>query len=99
MNSRSPLLLTRRDITSLITLEECIPAVERAFRLYCEDKAGAPGVLSMPTEGGGFHIKAAFLPGRGKFFAAKLNANFVRKRECFGLPAIQGVSVLRHAGH
>jgi alanine dehydrogenase len=94
MNSRSPLLLRRRDIASLITLDECIPAVERAFRLYCEDKAGAPGVLSMHTEGGGFHIKAAFTQGHGKFFAAKLNANFVRNRERFGMPTIQGVIVL-----
>lgn len=97
MNSRSPLLLTRRDVASLITLDECITAVERAFRLYCEDKAGALGVLSMHTEGGGFHIKAAFMPGHGKFFAAKLNANFVRNRECFGMPTIQGVIVLCNA--
>ena len=94
MNSRSSLLLTRRDIGSLMTLDECITAVERAFRLYGEDKAEAPGVLGMHTEGGGFHIKAAFMQDNSKFFAAKLNANFVRNRERLGLPTIQGVIVL-----
>lgn len=97
MNQRPPLLLTRRDVASLMTLEECIVAVERAFRSYGESTAEAPGVLGMHNEGGGFHVKAAFLQTPGRFFAAKLNANFARNRERFGMPTVQGVVVLCNA--
>jgi alanine dehydrogenase len=91
------LVLTPRDIRSLLSLDECIAAVEQAFRLYGEGKAPAPGVLSMHAAGGGFHIKAGMLDLSRKYFAAKINGNFPDNGTRFGLPTIQGVIVLSDA--
>jgi alanine dehydrogenase len=88
------LLLTSREIQSLLTLDECIGAVERAFRLYGEGKAVPPGVLSMHTWDGGFHVKAGLLELDRSYFAAKVNGNFPKNGARFGLPTIQGVIVL-----
>jgi len=85
------LLLSRREVKELLTLEECIDAVEAAFRLRGEGKLPPPGILDVPAADGGFHIKAALLRN---FFAAKVNGNFTDNPGRFGLPAIQGVIVL-----
>ncbi len=61
MKSDEILLLTSREIQSLLTLDECIGAVEHAFRAYGEGRAVPPAVLSMHTEDGGFHVKAGLL--------------------------------------
>jgi alanine dehydrogenase len=87
------LLLTRGDVAALLTLDECIAAVEQAFALQAEGKAVGPGVLALHAAGGGFHVKAAGLP-LGRFYvAAKVNANFPGN-PARGLPTIQGVVVL-----
>lgn len=88
------LLLTPREIQSLLTLDECIRAVEQAFRLHGEGEALPPAVLSMHTPGGGFHVKAGILDLDRSYFAAKVNGNFPENSARFGLPAIQGVVVL-----
>jgi alanine dehydrogenase len=87
-------LLTRRDVASLLDLDGCIAAVEEAFRRLGEGRAPAPGILGFPAEGGGFHVKAAGLSLSRPWFAAKINGNFSRNRERFGLPSIQGVVLL-----
>ena len=88
-------VLTRRDVIDLLAMDECIDAVERAFRLYAEGRTIAPGVLGAHVEGGGFHVKTAGLQfGDRAYFAAKVNANFPGNRERFGLPTIQGVIAL-----
>ena len=87
------LLLTRRDVTALLSQEDCIAAVERAFRLRGEGRTSPPGVLGIHVEGGGFHVKAATLHAGRTYFAAKLNANFPGNRR-FDLPTIQGVVAL-----
>jgi alanine dehydrogenase len=94
MKSEEILLLTSREVQSLLTLEECIGAVERAFRAYGEGTAVPPAVLSMHTEGGGFHIKTGLLELDRPYFAAKVNGNFPENGSRFGLPTIQGVIVL-----
>lgn len=87
------LLLTRGDVAALLTLDECIAAVEQAFALQAEGKVLGPGVLGLNVPRGGFHVKAAGLP-LGRFYvAAKLNANFP-DNPAQGLPTIQGVVVL-----
>ena len=88
------LLLARRDVAPLLSLDECIAAVEHAFLLHSEGRALGPGVLGISVRGGGFHIKAAGLPLGRTYFAAKTNANFSDNPARFGLPAIQGVIVL-----
>lgn len=91
---RETLVLTRRDVLSLLGLEECIAAVEAAFRLHAEGRSLSPGVLGVPSREGGFHIKAAGLDTGRLYFAAKTNANFSGNPQRHGLPAIQGVIVL-----
>jgi alanine dehydrogenase len=87
-------LLTRRDVASLLDLDGCIAAVEKAFRLLGEGKAPAPGILGFAAADGGFHIKAAGLTLERPWFAAKINGNFFRNPERFGMPAIQGIVLL-----
>jgi alanine dehydrogenase len=93
------LFLSRRDIVELLTLDDCIQAVERAFGLHVAGRAFGPGVLGVPTEDGGFHIKAAGLRGVQSYFAAKINGNFANNSQRFGLPTIQGTVMLADASN
>ena len=94
MRAEGTLLLTRRDVADLLDLDDCIAAVEEAFRLEGEERTPRPGILSYPVGRGGFHIKMAALSLSRPYFAAKVNGNFSANPERFGLPAIQGVIVL-----
>jgi ornithine cyclodeaminase/alanine dehydrogenase-like protein (mu-crystallin family) len=87
-------ILTRRDVKELLSWDECIAAVESAFRLHAEGRSLPPGVLGLRAPDGGFHIKAAGLELGRPYFAAKTNANFSDNPHRHGLPAIQGVIVL-----
>jgi alanine dehydrogenase len=99
MKSDHMVLLTSREIQSLLTLDECIDAVEHAFRMYGEGNAVPPGVLGVHAKGGGFHIKAGLLNLSRSYFAAKVNGNFPENNSRLGLPTIQGVIVLCDAGN
>jgi alanine dehydrogenase len=88
------IFLTSLNVKTLLSLEECIGAVENAFRLQGEKKAVAPGVLGVHANGGGFHIKAGVLELGRSYFAAKVNGNFPENYVRFGLPTIQGIIVL-----
>ena len=90
-------ILTRRDVAALISLEECMNAVEAAFRFHGEGRAQPPQVLGVHSGKGGFHIKAGTLALEKNYFAAKINANFPDNARRFGLPMIQGVLVLMDA--
>src|SRR5687768_11031103 len=92
--SAQTLLLTRSDVEQLLTLEDCVGAVEDAFRRHAIGETGPPGVLGIHVEGGSFHIKAAALTLERPYFAAKLNANFPQNGARPGLPTIQGVLAL-----
>ncbi len=94
MKPEGTLLLNRRDVAALLTLDECIAAVEQAFKAHAEGKALPPGVLGVHARDGGFHIKAAGLELARPYFAAKVNGNFFHNKERFGLPNIQGLIVL-----
>ena len=91
--SPGTLLLTRKDVSELLTLNDCVQAVEQAFHLQGEGRALAPGVLGMHAQGGGFHIKTGILPLRRNYFVAKTNANFPT-HPARGLPTIQGLILL-----
>ncbi|MGE5322431.1 MAG: ornithine cyclodeaminase family protein [Actinomycetota bacterium] len=93
MKTPDTLLLTGSEIAELLTLPDCIEAVEEAFRLHGEGLALAPGVLGMHAREGGFHIKAGLLHLRRNYFAAKTNANFPCNPSR-GLPLIQGLVLL-----
>jgi alanine dehydrogenase len=94
MNTKATLLLSRSDVTGLLTLDECILAVEDAFRQHGLGATAPPKVLGMPARDGGFHVKAAMLGQPAPYFAAKLNGNFFRNKQRFALPNIQGLIVL-----
>jgi alanine dehydrogenase len=91
------LLLSRRDVVTLLTLRDCIDAVEQAFRLHADGRTFGPGVLGVPAGDGSFHVKAAGLVSESRYFAAKTNANFPQNPRRFGLPTIQGTVVLSDA--
>lgn len=93
----STLILSRSDVYSLLTLADCIGAVESAFRAHAEGRAFGPGVLGIHAKDGGFHIKAAGLTGSRSYFAAKTNANFPDNPKRSGRPTIQGTVVLADA--
>ena len=88
------LFLDSGDVRALLSITECIAAVERAFRLHGEGKASKPGVLGVHASHGTFHIKAGILDVGRPYFAAKTNANFPGNMERHGLPTIQGVIAL-----
>ena len=93
----STLVLTRSDVLELLTLRDCVDAVEQAFRAHVDRQTLGPGVLGVHAHDGGFHIKAAGLLGERSYFAAKTNANFPENPNRFGLPVIQGTVVLSDA--
>jgi len=95
MKPHGTLILKRSEVASLLNLDECIGAVEQAFRLNNEGQSLPPGVLETLTETGGFHIKAAGLKLASRtYYAAKVNANFPQNMSKWGLPTIQGVIAL-----
>jgi alanine dehydrogenase len=94
MNPDGTLLLTGRDVSTLLTIEECMTAVEHAFRLHGERRTQPPGIVGVHADDGGFHIKAGLLELKRSYFAAKINANFPHNPKRNGLPTIQGVVIL-----
>src|SRR5882762_9549196 len=94
MKPDGTLLLTGRDVAALLSIEECMVAVEHAFKLYGEGRTQPPGILGVHAREGGFHIKAGLLDLHRSYFAAKVNANFPENGKRYGLPTIQGVVVL-----
>jgi ornithine cyclodeaminase/alanine dehydrogenase-like protein (mu-crystallin family) len=94
MQGDGTLLLRRTDVAELLTLEECIDAVEEVFRLQGEGKVPPSGILGVKTPRGGLHIKAGFLPGDKSYVVAKANTNFPGNGQQFGLPTIQGVIIV-----
>lgn len=94
MKPEATLVLKRSDVAAIVGIEDCIAAVEQAFRLHAGGKSSPPGVLGVHTRTGGFHIKAGLLDLNGSYFAAKTNANFPENAKQFGLPLIQGVVVV-----
>jgi alanine dehydrogenase len=94
MQTEGTRLLRRSDIESLLSLRECVGAVENIFRLQGQGKVPAPGILGVRAPAGGLHVKAGLLPGDRNYLIAKLNANFPDNKTHFGLPTIQGVIVV-----
>ena len=95
MKPHGTLILKGSEVASLLNLDECIGAVEQAFRLNNEGQSLPPGVLETLTETGGFHIKAAGLKLASRtYYAAKVNANFPQNMSKWGLPTIQGIIAL-----
>lgn len=91
MKTADTLVLSRGEVAALLSFEECVAAVEKAFGLHAEGKAQPPGILGIHAQQGGFHIKAGLLTLGKNYFVAKTNANFPKNMAEHGLPTIQGV--------
>lgn len=85
------LILSQGDVHSLLTIEECMTAVEDAFRMLGEGKAQPPKVLGLHVQEGGLHIKAGLMQLNRNYIVAKLNSNFPANPARHRLPTIQGV--------
>lgn len=93
----SAILLTRRQITRLLTPTDCLQAVEAGFRATRLGGAHAPPPLHLAARDGGFHAKGAVMErGRRAYAAVKLNANFPGN-PARGRPTIQGIVLLSDA--
>ncbi len=99
MESTSTLLFSRQEVAELLSIEECISAVESAFKSYAEGKVLPPKVLGIHVDDGGFHIKAGILDLSRKYFVTKINANFPANPKQHDLPSIQGIVVVCDAGN
>ena len=94
MRSEETLLLSRCEVARLLTIPDCIHAVEEMFRQLGEGRLPPPGILGIKSKHGGLHIKAAHLPGERDYVVAKLNTNFPRNGTEHDLPTIQGLIVV-----
>jgi alanine dehydrogenase len=97
MKSSDTILLARHQVASLLTIQECIPAVEQVFKLRASGAAQAPQILGVHAPHGGFHIKAGILTLRNSYFVAKANANFPENKKKYDLPTIQGIVMVSDA--
>ena len=94
MKQSGVLFLSRADVGALLGMDECIRAVESAFRAHAEGRVIRADVLSSHTETGAFHVKVAGLDLDRPYYVAKINANFPANPGRHGLPTIQGVVAL-----
>ena len=77
------LLLTRKEVASLLTFEEYVDIVEDAFRLHAQGAAFEPALAHVDALGGEFHIKAGGLREPIPYFAVKVNGGFFKNHERF----------------
>jgi alanine dehydrogenase len=94
MQADGTLLLQQTDIAQLISLKECITAVEKIFRLHGEDKVPPSKILGIHASHGGLHVKAGLFPGNKRYVVAKANTNFPGNAHQSGLPTIQGIIII-----
>ena len=80
---------------SLLTLSECIDAVEAAFLAHATGRSLTPGLLHIEAIGGEFHVKAGgVMVDQRSYFALKANGGFFGNAASNGLPNILGVIYL-----
>jgi alanine dehydrogenase len=96
-SGKGVLLLTRSDVSALMSFPECVASVEAALLARSEGRVLETSVASVPAQGGGFHVKAGGFSTPSARFVAKINANFPGNPRNFGLPTIQGVLLLADA--
>ncbi|MBA4056851.1 MAG: hypothetical protein C0490_19210 [Marivirga sp.] len=90
-------ILSRRDVANILTIEECMESVEAAFRMFAEGKASPPKVLGIHTPNGGLHIKAGVMNLNSNYMVAKMNSNFPGNPGKLNLPTIQGAIAVFNA--
>ena len=91
METNGTLFLGLSDVARLLTLRDCIEAVEEIFHLQGEGKTAPSQILNVKAAAGGLHVKAGLLPRDTSYIVAKLNSNFPNNRTRFNRPTIQGL--------
>ncbi len=94
MNPNGTLLLSRKEVASLLELGDYIEVVENAFRAYAKGETLSLGLLHVDTPNGEFHIKAGGLKEPRVYCGLKMNGGFFENQSRFGLPNIQGTIAL-----
>lgn len=84
------IVLTRRDVESIISMKEAINAVEEAFRLYATSKAIMPPKVYLTLEDGDFRAMPSYLMG----YAGVKWVNSHPKNPEKGLPTVMAVFIL-----
>jgi alanine dehydrogenase len=88
------LMLTRRDIVTLMVPRDTLDAVAQGFAALSAGRAQVPAPLHLGAAHGGFHAKAASYRAARSWVALKLNANLPGNPLRHGLPTIQGALLL-----
>jgi alanine dehydrogenase len=84
------IVLTRKDVESIISMKEAINAVEEAFRLYATSKAIMPPKVYLTLEDGDFRAMPSYLMG----YAGVKWVNSHPKNPEKGLPTVMAVFIL-----
>jgi alanine dehydrogenase len=98
LDTPEPLLISRRELASLMDLAAYYRAVESAFLAHAEGRAAVPMPMHIALDGGGLHAKGAYIDAGAheRFAAVKVNSNFPGN-PARGLPTIQGAVLLYDA--
>lgn len=91
------LILDAAAIEGVLSPRACRAAIGAAYRALADAPDAAPKSMGFCVDRGKLHVKASVMPGAGRYFAAKINANFPGNPER-GLPTIQGVIALFSTG-
>ena len=94
MKTRDTLLLSRQDISTLMSVRDYVDVVEEAFRMYSSGQALKPEMMHIEAAAGEFHIKAGGLKLDNWYFGLKSNSDFSQNPDRFAMPSIQGLIVL-----
>src|SRR5512146_1866560 len=88
------LMLSRSDIKGLITMEEAIEALRKAFVEFSRGDAAMPvrSVILAPEHDGWFGIMPAYLPGSGAMGLKSVTV--YKKNPGKGLPVIMGLNLM-----
>ncbi len=88
------LFIKRSEVRALLTLPECIKAMEQAFTMQALGQVLTPALMHIDADGGEFHIKGGGLRMERTYFALKANGGFFNNRAKFDLPNILGLILL-----
>src|SRR6516164_3320652 len=101
MKQSRTLLLTRCNVRDLLSLEECIVAVETAFKQYAESGSPISALMHVDSVDGEFHVKAGTFQLRQRYFVLKSNGGFFQNVNRFSIPNIIGIIILcdGHTGY
>lgn len=94
MSGSPTVLLSRRELTALMSPRDYLGAAEAAFRALGEGRAHAPAPLHIEARHGVFHAKGGSFQNKRQYVALKFNANFPGNPDRSGLPTIQGAILL-----